>query len=228
MEEFTFQPDESWTKQFDVDFQTPEEQIKEFYIQGWADAVKPKGSTEGLLIETPNIPYGADAYTKQVYIWSNKTFEGNIYVEFEWKALKPNGLSLLMIHASGMGREDFMADYPKKTSGTMLTVHGENVRNYHWEFYREMNDVRNDVGTAFSRKNPFAYRNSFKSARLPSRLTSGTSCSWCNKMARFAAQSMARCCSRSTTVHAPIPAPSLTTGILRFGAWFTRRCSIAI
>ena len=72
-----------------------------------------------------------------------------------------------MIHASGMTREEFMADYPKKTSGIMQTVHGENVRTYHWEFYREMNDVRNDVGTAFSRKNPFAYRIGFGSAPAP-------------------------------------------------------------
>ena len=109
-----------------------EEQIKEFYIQGHADSVKPDGHPEGLLIETPDVPYGTpDAFPKQVYIWSNKTFEGNIYVEFEWKTLKRGGLSLLMIQASGMTREDFMADYPKKTSGIMQTVHEENVRNYH-------------------------------------------------------------------------------------------------
>lgn len=77
------------------------------------------------------------------------------------------GLALLMVHASGMTREDFMADYPKKISGLMETVHGQNVRNCHWEFFREMNDVRNDVGTAFSRKNPFAFRNGFCSAPAP-------------------------------------------------------------
>ena len=80
---------------------------------------------------------------------------------------KRHALALLMIHASGMTREDFMADYPRKTSGLMETVHGQNVHNYHWEFYREMNDVRNDVGTAFSRKNPFAYRIGFGSAPAP-------------------------------------------------------------
>ncbi len=130
--------------------------------------MKPDGSAEGLLIQTPELRYGSqEAWNSQVYIWSNRTFEGNIYVEFEWKALKPNGLSLLMIHASGMTREDFMADYPKKKNGTMNTVHAENVRNYHWEFYREMNDVRNDTGTAFSRKNPFAYRIGFGSSPAP-------------------------------------------------------------
>ena len=168
LEDFTFTPDATWTKQFDIDFRNPLEQIKEFYVQGQADSVKPAGHPEGLLIETPDVPYGTpDAFPKQVYIWSNRTFEGNVYVEFEWKALKPNGLALLMIQASGMTREDFMADYPRKTSGIMQTVHEENVRNYHWEFYREMNDVRNDVGTAFSRKNPFAYRIGFGSAPAP-------------------------------------------------------------
>ena len=168
IDDFTFKPDANWTKQFDIDFKNPVEQIKEFYVQGHVESVKPAGNPEGLLIETPDIPYGTpEAFPKQVYIWSHKTFEGNVYVEFEWKALKPNGLSLLMIQASGMTREDFMADYPKKTSGIMQTVHEENVRNYHWEFYREMNDVRNDTGTAFSRKNPFAYRIGFGSAPAP-------------------------------------------------------------
>lgn len=168
LQPFTFTPDAEWTKQFDVDFQNPVEQIKEFYVQGQVDSVKPAGHTEGLLIETPDVPYGTpDAFPKQVYIWSNKIFEGNVYVEFEWKSLRPGGLSLLMIHASGMTREDFMADYPKKTSGVMQTVHEENVRNYHWEYYREMTDVRNDVGTAFSRKNPFAYRIGFGSSPEP-------------------------------------------------------------
>lgn len=169
LEEFTFKPETAgWTKQFDVDFQNPVEQIKEFYIQGHTASVQPAGHPEGLLIQTPELRYGTpQAFNSQVYIWSNRTFEGNIYIEFEWKSLKPNGLSLLMFHASGMTREDFMADYPKKTNGTMDTVHAQNVRNYHWEFYREMNDVRNDTGTAFSRKNPFAYRIGFGSAPAP-------------------------------------------------------------
>jgi len=169
LEEFTFDPIKAgWTKQFDCDFQNSVEQIKDWYVQGHTASVKPTGHPEGLLIETPVLRYGSDeAWNSQVYIWSNRTFEGDIYVEFEWKAIKPNGLSLLMVHASGMSREDFMADYPKRTSGTMQTVHAEDVRNYHWEFYREMNDVRNDTGTAFSRKNPFAYRIGFGSAPEP-------------------------------------------------------------
>ena len=77
LKEFTFKPDANWTKQMDIDFKNPVEQIKEFYIQGWAESVKPTGSAEGLLIETPSIPYGTnEAFHQQVYIWSNKNFEG--------------------------------------------------------------------------------------------------------------------------------------------------------
>ncbi len=164
--DFSFTPGIDWSKQMDLDLQDPA-QIGNFYIQGHSDSVKPGNHPEGLLIETPNEGHYEPNREKQVYLWSNQNFEGNLYAEFEWKSLRPNGLCLFMFHASGMTREDFMADYPKKTTGKMLTVHGENVRNYHWEFYREMNDVRNDVGTAFSRKNPFIFRNGFGSAPAP-------------------------------------------------------------
>jgi len=169
LEPFTFDPIAAgWDKKLDIDFKNPVEQIKEFYVQGHTASVKPTGHPEGLLIETPELRYGApESWESQVYIWSNKTFEGDLYAEWEWKAIKPNGLSLFMMHASGMTREDFMADYPKRTNGNMSTVHAADVRNYHWEYYREMNDVRNDTGTAFSRKNPFAYRIGFGSAPEP-------------------------------------------------------------
>ncbi|MBC8039811.1 MAG: DUF1961 family protein [Opitutaceae bacterium] len=164
--DFAFTPGRDWTKQMDLDLQDPE-QIKHFYLQGHAAAIKPGAHPEGLLVETPVEEHNEHNLEKQVYLWTHQNFEGNLYIEYEWKSLKPNGLSLLMYHASGMSREDFMVDYPKKTTGKMLTVHGENVRNYHWEYYREMNDVRNDVGTAFSRKNPFVFRNGFGSAPAP-------------------------------------------------------------
>jgi hypothetical protein len=166
LEDFDFQPGDDWIKQWDCDLKDAAD-VKEFYIQGYAAAVQPGADPEGLLVETPDVPLLPENLDKQVYLWSNRNFEGNLYVECEWKAFKPNGLSLLMIHASGMNREDFMADYPKRTYGRMDTVHRENVRNYHWEYYREMNDVRNDVASSFSRKNPFAFRNGFGSTSEP-------------------------------------------------------------
>jgi hypothetical protein len=60
-----------------------------------------------------------------------------------------------MTQASGMNREPFMRDHQPKTTGSMSTVHSDAVRNYHWEYYREMNDVRNDVATHAMLKNPF-------------------------------------------------------------------------
>jgi hypothetical protein len=37
----------------------------------------------------------------------------------------------------------------------MATVFGEDVRNYHWEFYREMCDTRNDLVSHGLMKNPW-------------------------------------------------------------------------
>lgn len=160
LKNFTFKPNANWSKQMDISFKNPDD-IKNFYIQGHVASVKPNGHPDGLLIETPDVTFERKNRDQQVYIWSNQTFEGNIYVEFEWMSLKPGGLSLLMVHASGMAREPFMEDYPKRTSGQMWTIYKEDVRSYHWEFYREMHDVRNDVANSFSRKNPYAFRNGF-------------------------------------------------------------------
>jgi hypothetical protein len=66
-----------------------------------------------------------------------------------------------------MNREDFMKDYPLKTNGTMTTVYGENVRNYHWEYYRDMADVTNFTQNSVLAKNPFAHAASFGALDIP-------------------------------------------------------------
>ncbi len=165
--DFSFTPGPNWVPQLDLSLREPEH-LGHFYLQGQSAGVRVE--PEGLRVKTPPVRFIKENTEQQVYLWSEATFEGNIYVEFEWLSHAPAGLGLLMVHASGMAREDFMADYPRKTTGKMTTVHGENVRNYHWEFYREMHDVRNDVGTAFSRKNPFAFRNGFGAAPAPFKL----------------------------------------------------------
>jgi hypothetical protein len=43
LQDFNFKPDANWTKQLDLDFKKPVEQIKEFYVQGLAESVKPDG-----------------------------------------------------------------------------------------------------------------------------------------------------------------------------------------
>ena len=54
-----------------------------------------------------------------------------------------------------MQGEDFLNDYPLRSDGSMNVVHREDVRNYHWEFYREMADTRNDLVTHAVIKNPW-------------------------------------------------------------------------
>jgi len=164
--DFTFVPDNDWIKKMDLSFKEPSH-IDDFYIQGEVGSVKPTGHPEGLLIETPPVSFEKKNRNQQVYIWTNQVFEGNLYVEFEWMTLKSNGLALLMVNASGMAREKFMEDYPKRTSGQMWMVYKEDVRSYHWEFFREQHDTRNDIGTSFSRKNPFFFRNGFGSFDKP-------------------------------------------------------------
>jgi hypothetical protein len=166
LKEFSFRPDNNWVSKMNIDFRDSAS-ISNFYIQGEQGAVKPGKHPEGLLVETPAVSFEKKNRDRQVYLWTNQVFEGNLYVEFEWKSLQDHGLSLIMVNASGMARERFMQDYPKRTSGQMWMVYGEDVRSYHWEFFRNMNDVRNDVGTAFSRKNPFQFRQGFGSYSKP-------------------------------------------------------------
>jgi hypothetical protein len=71
-------------------------------------------------------------------------------------------LSLLLTQASGLQGEDFMADYPRRTTGSMSMVCWENIRNYHWEYYREVPDVPAGSASSGLIKNPWttplAYR----------------------------------------------------------------------
>ncbi len=161
---FTWKPGAGWQKKLSIDFNKPSD-LDSFYVQGNPVAVKV--NEEGLLIETIDKLYTGKLLDSQVYVWSNKPFEGDLYVEYEFKVLRPGGLSLLMVQASGMNREDFMADYPLRTGGRMTTVYGEDVRNYHWEYYREMADMRNDVANSALMKNPFLYPLSFTALATP-------------------------------------------------------------
>ena len=66
---------------------------------------------EGFLIDSPNhVPkhdnFGQDL--DQMYLWTKQSFEGDLYVEFDFKSIRPGGLALLMLQAPGMQREDFM------------------------------------------------------------------------------------------------------------------------
>lgn len=149
-----FERNASWKEKLSLTLNKPSH-LDSFYVQGYTAA--PSITTEGLLVETPDLPQAPENLDKQVYLWTWKTFEGDLYVEYDFKILKEGGLSLLMTQASGMQREDFMKEYPLRTAGNMSTAYGQDVRNYHWEYYREMDDTRNDVASGAMIKNPYQY-----------------------------------------------------------------------
>lgn len=91
----------------------------------------------------------------QMYLWTSQSFEGELALEFEFMLKKEFGLGLLCLQATGMQREDFMKDYPLRKSGSMGMVAWENVRNYHWEWFREMGDTYNEVNTHAVCKEPW-------------------------------------------------------------------------
>jgi len=156
IEKFNWEVSELWKLQLDLTL-TEDKHLYDFYVQGCVNA--PSITKEGLLVETPNkMPRhnsGSGPDLEQVYLWTNKNFEGDLYIEYEFMVLKEGGYSMLIFQASGMQREDFMKDYPLRTNGSMKMVFGEDVRSYYWGYYREMNDVRNDVATHFIVKNPW-------------------------------------------------------------------------
>jgi hypothetical protein len=161
---FTWKVDESWTIKLNLSLTKPAD-LDSFYIQG--KPVQVAITKEGLLIETINKEMNAAVLDSQMYVWTKKPFEGDLYVEYEYKSLRPGGLSLLLTQASGMNREDFMADYPLRTSGRMTMIYGEDVRSYHWEYYREMADMRNDLDNSAFMKQPWNYPLAFSARDVP-------------------------------------------------------------
>lgn len=156
MPDFDFTPDSSWILKCSRTLKDKKD-LDYFYVQGKTDA--PSITDEGLYIETRQdlvTNKGAGHRdTDAVYLWTGDFFEGNLYLEYEFKPLQKDGLSLLMLQSSGMQREDFMKDYPLRTDGSMHMVCWEDVRNYHWEYFRNVVDVRNDVASHAMIKNPW-------------------------------------------------------------------------
>jgi len=161
---FRWNVDAGWQSKLDLSLSKPTD-LDSFYIQG--KPVQVAITNEGLLIETVNKEMTAAKLDSQMYIWTKKPFEGDLYVEYEYKTLRRGGLSLLLTQASGMNREDFMADYPLRTSGRMTMIYGEDVRSYHWEYYREMADMRNDLDNSAFVKQPWNYPMAFASRNAP-------------------------------------------------------------
>jgi hypothetical protein len=133
--------------------------LEKFYVQGNRGAVSI--TPQGMRVETPqgSPPLPEEGRDKedmiQVYMHLWEKFEGELFLEFEFMPLAHEGLGLVMVQGNGMQREDFMRDHPLRTTGSMRMVCWENVRNYHWEFFREMEGMRNDIGSHIFMKNPF-------------------------------------------------------------------------
>jgi hypothetical protein len=140
--------------------------LKDFYLQGMAEAVEE--TAEGICVrtrlqrsrpekDTVGELGGIHEDKDQVYLWLLPVIDGDVAVEFEFMPMKENGLSMVILQAAGMHGEAFMEDWPRRTNGWMNTVYGENVRNYHWEYFREMDDCRNDVASHVLVKNPWLW-----------------------------------------------------------------------
>jgi hypothetical protein len=150
---FRFSPSSEWRESFAAALNSPAD-LQQFHIQGNQESHQL--TEEGLLIETPqHQPSHTKLTNEHMYLWTERFFEGDLYLEYDFMPLQEGGLSLLMTQACGMQGEDFMREYPRRTGGSMSMVCWEDVRNYHWEYYRQMNDVRNDKISHILMKNPW-------------------------------------------------------------------------
>lgn len=164
---FDWKPDDSWSESLSLPLNRSED-LLEFYQQG--GIVGTEVTSEGTRITTPPLEayykrqmvektglglYPEKTDTTRMYLWSRRMFEGDLYATFEFQILAHGGLCLFVAQASGMQGEDFMKDYFLRTDGAMRMICWEDVRNYHWEFYREIADARNDLVSHACLKNPW-------------------------------------------------------------------------
>jgi len=151
-----------------------------FHVQGMQDVLRT--TPEGLEVRTSEVhpkflprpadwPAGEPFDVGQTYLWLDCPCEGDLWLEFDFMPLQRHGLALLMLQAQGMHREDFMLDHPRRRTGAMRMVCWENVRNYHWEYYRQMGDCRHDVASHVLVKNPVLRPLAYQA--MPDRLAVG-------------------------------------------------------
>jgi hypothetical protein len=136
-----------FTRQAETDrwvFQTGDKQRGEFLIQS---------DREGLLVRTPD-NIGKDS---RMYLWSPRNFEGDQWIEYDFRPESTNGLSLLAVCCRGPQREDFLLDREMEKSGAMNIILGRTL-NFHWEYVRRVEIMRRDVETQYFAKNPWAWK----------------------------------------------------------------------
>jgi hypothetical protein len=157
--------DGDWEEKTSLPLNRPED-LARFYVQGMTQA--PTITPEGLRVHTSDIPVcqlekPADWSSEepwdptQVYLWLEDHFSGDFAVEYEFKALQNHGLSLLMVRAASLHGDEFLKTQPRRISGAMRLVCWENVRNYHWEYYRQLEGARIDVASHVLVKNPYLH-----------------------------------------------------------------------
>lgn len=105
---------------------------------------------EGLLFETPDIIHKES----RGYVWLPGTYEGDLWIEYDFRLESPNGLALILFYASGMQREDFHRDHGLLNTGAMGTMLTR-YRNYHWEYMRRVCGARTDHESHYVHKNPW-------------------------------------------------------------------------
>ena len=145
--------DSSWAETYRCGFRDSSETAS-WLRQGPSqhlDRFRMQTDAEGLLIETPDII----ASETRMYLWSGRTFEGDQWIEYDFRLESPEGLALLVACASGMQREDFISDHGLPTTGSMGTILNS-TRNYHWEYVRRVEAMRTDMETQWVSKNPFS------------------------------------------------------------------------
>lgn len=144
--------DDSWEKSYTCSF------TKESDLDGWhfqthkssLDSMILDITPEGLYFKTPDKIANATRLT----LWGPKTFEGDQWLEVDFRLESPRGLALVIMCASGMCREDFIDDHELEMTGNMSPILA-GTRNYHWEFVRRVNVIRTDMETQAVYKNPW-------------------------------------------------------------------------
>jgi hypothetical protein len=124
-----------------------------------SDGLEIRTSPVACHFNTPATDHPVDEPTQvgQVYFWLPIVLEGDVAVRYQFKSLQRHGLSLLMTCATGLHGEDHHSDHRPRFSGSMRQVCWDEVRNYHWEYYRQMGGARQDVASHVLVKNPWLH-----------------------------------------------------------------------
>lgn len=183
VEDLGWKPSWEWHEHLALPLNRPED-LSRFYVQGMTEAVSI--TPEGMRLRTSPLPVSArpdrpDDWAdptkwasnqetwdqSQVYVWLEDFLSGDFAVELEFLTRQPHGLSLIMLRAAGLQGEDFFQTQPRRVSGAMRMVCWENVRNYHWEYYRINESSRTDTADHVVVKNPYLHPMAYRAMEEP-------------------------------------------------------------